>query len=95
MFLVISVGFMYPSLREIAAPNLDTTLAQVFSNEIVNSYESGGASGFIHFVEKNNIDDREQTIYLLDSYYKDVLGRPIEDDALYTAKAARLGRVVL
>ena len=94
MLLLIWVGYMYPSLKEISPPNIYATLAQVLSSEIVNAYESGGDKEFVHFIE-NHVDDRDLKVYLLDGNYRDVLGRPIETDALYTAKAARLGHLII
>lgn len=70
------------------------TVAPVLSQEVVNAYESGGAKEFGRFIQ-NKIDDRDHKLYLLDGNYRDVLGRSVEDEGLYTARAAKLGRLIV
>lgn len=94
MFLLVWVGYMFSGLKEVTAPNMYATVAPILAAEVVNSYESGGAKEFARFT-RSNIDDHDRKLYLLDGNYKDVLGRPIEDEGLYTARTAKLNRLIV
>ena len=94
MLLLTWVGYMFSGLKEVVAPNMLATIAPVWAAHVVSSYESGGSNAFAQFIQ-NNINDRDHKLYLLDDDYRDVLGRRIEDDGLYTAKAAKLGHLIV
>ncbi|WP_446742427.1 HAMP domain-containing sensor histidine kinase [Silvibacterium acidisoli] len=94
MFLLFWLSYMFSGLKEVSTPNMYATVAPVLAAEVVHSYESAGPKEFARFT-RSNIDDRDRKLYLLDGNYKDVLGRPIEDEGLYTARAAKLNRLIV
>ena len=94
MLLLVWLGFMFSGLKEVTSPNMYATVAPVLAAQVVNSYESGGPKEFARFIQ-SNVDDQERSLYLLDGNYKDVLSRPIEKEGLYTARAAKFGRLIV
>ncbi|MBW4028724.1 MAG: HAMP domain-containing protein [Acidobacteria bacterium] len=94
MLLLVWTAYALSGLKEVTAPNMYATVAPILAADAVNAYESGGPQGFARFT-RSNIDDSERRLYLLDGNYRDVLGRPIEKDGLYTAHAAKLNRLIV
>jgi signal transduction histidine kinase len=79
---------------QISTPNMYEMVAPILAAESVKTYESGGPEAFAHF-SQTNINDHERQLFLLDGFYKDVLSRPVTEDGLRVAHAARDGRVVV
>lgn len=80
--------------KQITAPNMYATVASILASESVKAYESGGPEAFARFSQgKGNDPDRQ--LFLLDGFYKDVLSRPLDDEALRVAHAAKSGQLVV
>jgi signal transduction histidine kinase len=91
---VVFLGSRLSGMQQIAAPNMFSTVAPIMAAEAVKAYESGGPQAFARF-SQTNAADREHQLYLLDGFYKDVLSRPLTDDGLRVAHAAKSGQLVI
>jgi signal transduction histidine kinase len=94
ILVLIWMSFFFSGIKEISSPNMYATVAPILAAEAVHAYESGGPQEFARFI-RSNIDDPHRKLYMLDGYYKDVLSRPVEDDGLKVARAAKVGRLVM
>lgn len=81
-------------MKQITAPNMFATVASILASESVKAYESGGPEAFARFSQGNG-NDPDRQLFLLDGYYKDVLSRPLDDEALRVAHAAKSGQLVV
>jgi signal transduction histidine kinase len=81
-------------MRQVTAPNMYATVAPILAAEAVNAYESGGPQAFARFSQRDD-HGLERKLYLLDGFYKDVLSRPVTDDGLRVAHAAKRDQLVL
>ncbi len=84
----------FTGLQTISPPKMYATIAPLLAAEAVHVYETEGPSAFARF-SQSNLKDREWSLYLLDGFNKDVLSRPLSDDGLKTARAAKLGQLVV
>jgi len=80
--------------KQITAPNMYATVASILASESVKAYESGGPQAFARFSQGNG-NDPDRQLFLLDGFYKDVLSRPLDDEALRVAHAATSGQLVV
>ena len=80
--------------KQITAPNMYATVASILASESVKAYESGGPEAFARFSQGNG-NDPDRQLFLLDGFYKDVLSRPLDDEALRVAHAATSGQLVV
>jgi len=70
------------------------TVAPILAAEAAKTYESGGPQAFARF-SQSSVDDHEHQLFLLDGFYKDVLSRPLTNDGLRAAHAAKNGQLVV
>jgi len=80
-------------IRQVSAPSMYATIAPILAAEAVRTYEVGGAAAFARFTQSSSLPDRR--IFLLDGFYKDVLGGSLTNDGLEVAHAARNGQLVM
>jgi two-component system sensor histidine kinase CpxA len=88
------IGSRLTGMRQVSAPNMYATVAPILAAEAVRAYESGGPQGFAHF-SQSNVDDQRWQLFLLDGFNKDVLSRPLSEDGLRVARAAKNGQLVM
>ena len=91
---IVLLGSRLTGMRQISAPNMYATVAPILAAEAVKAYESGGPEAFARFSQSND-HDHERQLFLLDGFYKDVLSRPLSDDGLRVAHAAKNGQLVV
>jgi signal transduction histidine kinase len=94
MIAIVLLGSRLTGMRQISAPNMYATVAPILAAEAVKTYESGGAEAFARFSQSNG-HPNERQLFLLDGFYKDVLSRPLSDDGLRVAQAAKNGQLVI
>src|SRR5258708_12358693 len=58
------------------------------------AYEAGGSEAFAGFSQSDD-EGRGRQLFLLDGLYKDVLSRPLTNDGLRVAHAAKNGQIVI
>ena len=80
-------------IRQVSAPSMYATIAPVLAAEAVRTYEAGGPVAFARFSQSSSLPDRR--IFLLDGFYKDVLGGSLTKDGLKVAHAARNGELFM
>jgi two-component system sensor histidine kinase CpxA len=93
MIAIVLLGSRLTGMRQVSAPNMYATVAPILASEAVKAYESGGPEAFARFSQGNHGND--QQLFLLDGFYKDVLSRPLSDDGLRVAHAAKDGQLVV
>ncbi len=91
---IVLLGSRLTGMRQISAPNMYATVAPILAAEAVKAYESGGPEAFARFSQSND-HDHERQLFLLDGFYSDVLSRPLSDDGLRVAHAAKNGQLVV
>jgi signal transduction histidine kinase len=91
---IVLLGSRLTGMRQISAPNMYATVAPILAAEAVKAYESGGPEAFARFSQSNDHDHQRQ-LFLLDGFYRDVLSRPLSDDGLRVAHAAKNGQLVV
>jgi two-component system, OmpR family, sensor histidine kinase CpxA len=91
---IVVLGNRLTGMRQVSAPNMYATVAPILAAEAVKAYESGGPEAFARFSQSND-DRRERQLYLLDGFYKDVLSRPVTDDGIRIAHAAKDGQLIV
>ncbi len=91
---IVSLASRMAGTRAIAAPNMFATVASILASESVKAYESGGPEAFARFSQGNG-NDPDRQLLLLDGFYKDVLSRPLTDEGLRVAHAAKSGQLVV
>jgi two-component system, OmpR family, sensor histidine kinase CpxA len=94
MIAIVLLGSRLTGMRQVSAPNMYATVAPILAAEAVKAYESGGPEAFARFSQSNG-HDNERQLFLLDGFYKDVLSRPILDDGLRVAHAAKNGQLLV
>jgi len=94
MITIVLLGSRLTGMRQVSAPNMYATVAPILAAEAVKAYESGGPEAFARFSQSNG-HDNERQLFLLDGFYKDVLSRPILDDGLRVAHAAKNGQLLV
>jgi two-component system, OmpR family, sensor histidine kinase CpxA len=97
MWGILAIVFLSSRLtgmRQVVAPSMYATVAPILAAEAVNAYETGGPKAFARFSQRDSRSDEHQ-LYLLDGFYKDVHSRPITDDGLRVARAAKSGQLVI
>jgi two-component system sensor histidine kinase CpxA len=90
---MVFLGSRLTGIRQVSAPNMYATIAPILAAEAAKAYESGGPQAFARFSQSND-QGRARQLYLLDAFYKDVLSRPLTDDGLRVAHAAKNGQLV-
>jgi two-component system sensor histidine kinase CpxA len=95
MIAIVLLGSRLTGMRQVSAPNMYATVAPILAEEAVKAYESGGPEAFVRFSQGNDRRDHERQLFLLDGFYKDVLSRPLSDDGLRVAHAAKDGQLVV
>jgi two-component system sensor histidine kinase CpxA len=93
MIAIVLLGSRLTGMRQISAPNMYATVAPILAQEAAKAYESGGPGGFARFSQ--NSDHNQRELFLLDGFNKDVLSRPVSDEGLQLAKAAKNGQLVV
>src|ERR1700719_5233425 len=88
---IVFLSSRLSGMRQVTAPNMYATVAPILAAEAVNAYESGGPQAFARFSQSND-EDRGRQLFLLDGFYKDVLSRPLRDDGIRVAHAAKDGQ---
>jgi len=91
---ILFLGSHLTGVRQMAAPNMYATVAPILAAQAVQAYEAGGPEAFAHF-SQSNVDDQERQLFLLDGFYKDVLSRPLTNDGLRAAHAAKDGQLIV
>jgi two-component system, OmpR family, sensor histidine kinase CpxA len=91
---IMLLGVRLTGMRQVSAPNMYATVAPILAEEAVKAYESGGPDAFARFSQGNG-HDNERQLFLLDGSYKDVLSRPLSNDGLRVAHAAKDGQLVV
>ena len=97
MWGILAIVFLsgrLTGMRPVTAPSMYATVAPILAAEAVNAYETGGPKAFARFSQRDSRSDEHQ-LYLLDGFYNDVLSRPITDDGLRAARAAKIGQLVV
>ena len=92
---IVLLGGRLTGMRQVSAPNMYATVAPILAEEAVKAYESGGPEAFARFSQSSNGHRNEWQLFLLDGFYKDVLSRPLSDDGLRVAHAAKDGQLVV
>src|ERR1017187_10563747 len=93
MFAMVFLINELKSIRQGSAPSMYATIAPVLAAEAVRTYEVGGAEAFARFSQSDIHQNRR--IFLLDGFYKDVLGGSLTDDGLRVAHATRNGQLFM
>jgi two-component system sensor histidine kinase CpxA len=93
IFAIVFLGSRLTGIKQVSAPNMYATIAPILAAEAAKAYESGGPEAFARFSQSND-EGRARQLYLLDGFYKDVLSRPLTDDGLRVAHAAKYGQLV-
>jgi signal transduction histidine kinase len=91
---IVLLGGRLTGMRQVTTPNMFSTVAPILASEAIQAYESGGPEGFARF-SQSNARVHERQLFLLDGFYKDVLSRPLTDDGLRVAHAAKNGQLVI
>jgi len=94
MIAIVLLGSRLTGMRQVSAPNMYSTVAPILAAEAAKAYESGGPEAFARF-SQSKYHDHERQLLLLDGFYKDVLSRPLSDDGLRVAHAAKNGQLVV
>lgn len=94
MLIIIWSGYNFTGLKAVSSPNLYATVAPILAAEAVHAYETGGVKEFARFTQ-SDANDPERRLYLLDGFYHDVLSRPVTRDGLQTARAAKIGQLIV
>jgi two-component system sensor histidine kinase CpxA len=94
MLAIVFLGSRLTGLRQVSAPNMYATVAPILADQAVKAYESGGPEAFARFSQSDN-EGRARQLFLLDGFYKDVLSRPLTNDGLRVAHAAKNGQLVI
>jgi two-component system sensor histidine kinase CpxA len=94
MIAIVLLGSRLTGMRQVSAPNMYATVAPILVAEAVKTYESGGPEAFARFSQSNG-HQNERQLFLLDGFYKDVLSRPLSDDGLRVAHAAKNGQLII
>jgi two-component system sensor histidine kinase CpxA len=94
MIAIVLLGSRLTGMRQVSPPNMYATVAPILAEEAVKAYESGGPEAFARFSQSNG-HDSERQLFLLDGFYKDVLSRPLSDDGLRVAHAAKNGQLLV
>ncbi len=90
----LSFGFNFSGVHIVRPPNMNATVAAILAPEAVHAYETGGPEGFARFIQ-SSADENERKLSLLDGDYRDVLSRPVSDEALKLARLARSGQLTV
>jgi two-component system sensor histidine kinase CpxA len=88
------LGSRLTGMRQVSAPNMFATVAPILAAEAVKAYESGGPEAFARF-SQSDYEGHARQLFLLDGFYKDVLSRPLTNDGLRVAHAAKDGQLVV
>jgi len=91
---ILLLGIRLTGMRQVSTPNMYATVAPILAEEAVKAYESGGPEAFARFSQGNG-HENERQLFLLDGSYKDVLSRPLSNDGLRVAHAAKDGQLVV
>jgi two-component system sensor histidine kinase CpxA len=91
---IVFLGSRLTGMRQVSPPNMFATVAPILAAQAVKAYESGGPQAFARFSQSNN-ESRTRQLFLLDGFYKDVLSRPLTDDGLRVAHAAKSGQLIV
>jgi two-component system sensor histidine kinase CpxA len=94
MIAIVLLGTRLTGMRQVSAPNMYATVAPILAEEAVKAYESGGPEAFARF-SQNNGHENERQLFLLDGSYKEVLSRPLSNDGLRVAHAAKDGQLLI
>ncbi len=95
MIAIVLLGSRLTAMRQVSsAPNMYATVAPIMAAQAVKAYESGGPEAFARFSQNDNRNSGRQLL-LLDGFYKDVLSRPLTEDGLRAAHAAKDGQLVV
>ncbi len=93
MFATVFLINDLKGVQQVSAPSMYATIAPILAAEAVRTFEVGGAAAFARFSQSSSHPDRR--IFLLDGFYKDVLGGSLTDDGLEVAHAARNGQLIM
>jgi signal transduction histidine kinase len=88
------IGSRFTGMHVVSPPNMYATVAPILAAEAVHAYETGGAQGFSRF-SQTKVDNAERQLYLLNGFDRDVLSRPISDDGIRVAHAAKVGQLLV
>src|SRR5712672_4370029 len=94
MLAIVFLGGRLTSIKQVSAPNMYATVAPILADQAAKAYESGGPEAFARFAQSDD-KGRARQLFLLDGLYKDVLSRPLTDDGLRVARAAKNGQLVI
>ena len=94
MLAIVFLGSRLTGIRQVSAPNMYATVAPILADQAAKAYESGGPEAFARFSQSDD-KGRARQLFLLDGLYKDVLSRPLTDDGLRVAHAAKNGQIVV
>jgi two-component system sensor histidine kinase CpxA len=94
LLAIVFLGSRLRGMRQVSPPNMYATVAPILAAEAVKAYESGGPEAFARFSQSNG-EGRARQLFLLDGFYKDVLSRPVIDDGIRVAHAAKIGQLVI
>jgi two-component system, OmpR family, sensor histidine kinase CpxA len=91
---IVFLGVHFRGMRQVSAPDMYATVAPILAAEAVRIYESDGPEAFSRF-SQSNAKARDRQLFLLDGFYNDVLSRPLTDDGLRVAHAAKNGQLIM
>jgi two-component system sensor histidine kinase CpxA len=94
MLAIVFLGSRLTGIRQVSAPNMYATVAPILADQAAKAYESGGPEAFARFSQSDD-EGRARQLFLLDGFYKDVLSRPLTNDGLRVAHAAKNGQLVI
>ena len=95
MIAIVLLGSRLTAMKQVSsAPNMYATVAPIMAAQAAMAYESGGPEAFARFSRSNDHNHQRQLV-LLDGSYKDVESRPVSEDGLRAAHAAKEGQLLV
>ena len=88
--VAFTVGSALTGVHVVPQGNMFATVAPLLAAEAVDSFEAGGVPAFTEFSRRN-----QETLFLLNGFYADVLSRTVPTNGVRIAREARLGQLTI